>query len=96
MTVQTRLSAKGQVVIPKDVRDRLHWRQGQMLEVVETSDGLILRPSSLRPRISHEEALAKIRSVVRYTGPAVTIEEMNETIDEGWRQAALKSDCAKR
>jgi len=40
--------------------------------------------------------LAKIRSLVQYDGPTVTIDEMNETINEGWRQAALNSDCAKR
>jgi AbrB family looped-hinge helix DNA binding protein len=77
MNAQTKLSAKGQVVIPKDVRDRLHWQQGQALEVVETSEGVLLKQPSLRPR-------------------TITIQEMNETIDEGWRQAALKSDCAKR
>jgi AbrB family looped-hinge helix DNA binding protein len=96
MNAQTKLSAKGQVVIPKDVRDRLHWQQGQTLEVVETSEGVLLKQPSCRPRISHQDALAKIRSIVNYTGPAITIEEMNKTIDEGWRQAALKSDCAKR
>lgn len=96
MNAQTKLSAKGQVVIPKDVRDRLHWQQGQALEVVETSEGVLLKQPSLRPRISHEDALAKIRSIVNYTGPTITIQEMNETIGEGWRQAALKSDCAKR
>jgi AbrB family looped-hinge helix DNA binding protein len=96
MNAQTKLSAKGQVVIPKDVRDRLHWQQGQALEIVETSEGVLLKQPSLRPRISPEEALAKIRSIVNYTGPIITIQEMNEAIDEGWRQAALKSDCAKR
>jgi AbrB family looped-hinge helix DNA binding protein len=96
MNAQTKLSAKGQVVIPKDVRDRLQWQQGQALEVVETSEGVLLKQPSLRPRISHEEALAKIRSIVNYTGPTITIQEMNEAIDEEWQQAALKSDCAKR
>jgi AbrB family looped-hinge helix DNA binding protein len=96
MNAQTKLSAKGQVVIPKDVRDRLQWQQGQALEVVETSEGVLLKQPSLRPQISHEDALAKIRSIVKYTGPTITIQEMNEAIDEGWQQAALKSDCAKR
>ena len=46
MTAQTKLSAKGQVVIPKDVRDRLGWLQGSELEVVETGDSVILRRPS--------------------------------------------------
>lgn len=96
MNIHTKLSAKGQVVIPKDVRDRLKWQRGQTLELIETSEGVLLKQPPSRPRISHEEALAKIRAIVNYKGPAVTIDEMNETIAEGWRQAALKSDCAER
>lgn len=96
MNAHIKISAKGQIVIPKDTRRRLNWDQGQKLEVVETAGGVFLkRPSEVKKR-SPEEVLAKIRSLIQYDGPPVTIEEMNETISEGWRQAALKSDCAKR
>lgn len=90
----TTMSAKGQVVIPKDVRDRLRLRPGEKLEVVETSNGISLNRVDARERISMEEAnrrLAPIRAL--YNGPPVTIEEMNETIAERWRQAALRSDA---
>ena len=96
MNSQTRLSAKGQVVIPKDVRDRMQWQQGQPLDIVETGGGLFLKRPSSHKKSSPEEVLAKIRALVQYDGPPVTINEMNETIREGWRQSALKSDCAKR
>jgi AbrB family looped-hinge helix DNA binding protein len=96
MNAQIKISAKGQIVIPQDTRRRLKWEQGQQLEVVETAGGVFLKkPSQIKKR-SPEEVLAKIRSLVQYDGRAVTIEEMNETINEGWRQAALKSDSAKR
>jgi AbrB family looped-hinge helix DNA binding protein len=96
MNAQTKLSAKGQVVIPKDVRDRLHWTQGEALDVIETADGVLLKRLTPGKKLSAQEALAKIRALVKYDGPPVSIEEMNETIAEGWRQSALKSDCAKR
>ncbi len=96
MNMQTRVSAKGQVVIPKDVRDRLRWTQGQALEVVETTDGVLLRQRARTKKLTAEEAFEKIRKLVKYSGPPVSIEDMNETIAEGWRQSALKSDCAKR
>lgn len=96
MTMQTRISAKGQVVIPKDVRDRLRWAQGQTLDVVETSDGVLLKQQLRSKTLSADEAFEKIRKLVSYDGPTVSIQEMNETITEGWRQSALKSDCAKR
>jgi AbrB family looped-hinge helix DNA binding protein len=43
MTAMTKVSAKGQVVIPKDVRDRLRWPQGTELEVVDGPAGVMLR-----------------------------------------------------
>lgn len=96
MNAQTRLSAKGQVVIPKDIRARMRWEQGQPLDIVETGGGVFLKRPSALNKSSPEEVLAKIRALIQYDGPTVTIEEINETITEGWRQAALKSDCAKR
>lgn len=40
----TRMSARGQVVIPKEVRRRLGIEQGQVLEVSEVEGGVLLRP----------------------------------------------------
>ncbi len=96
MNAHIKISAKGQIVIPKGTRLRLNWEQGQQLEVVETAGGVFLKRPSVKKKSSPEEVLAKIRALIQYDGPTVTIEEMNETINEGWRQAALKSDCAKR
>jgi AbrB family looped-hinge helix DNA binding protein len=41
--VRTRLSSKGQVVIPKELRDRFHLREGDELLVEESDDAIILR-----------------------------------------------------
>lgn len=43
MNARTKVSPKGDVAIPKDVRDRLAWAPGTPLEVVETPDGVSLR-----------------------------------------------------
>ena len=40
----TSLSTKGQVVLPKAVRDSLGWNAGTRLHVERTVDGVILRP----------------------------------------------------
>jgi AbrB family looped-hinge helix DNA binding protein len=42
-SVTTRLSSRGQVVIPKSVRDHLGLRDGDELVVEETADAIILR-----------------------------------------------------
>ena len=96
MNAHTRISVKGQVVIPKGVRDRLHWEHGQPLDVVEMAGGVFLKRRSAPKQLTAEDALAKIRGLINYNGPAVTIDEMNEAINENYRQAALTSDSAKR
>ncbi len=45
MKTETHLTSKGQVVIPKPVRDRMKWRTGTRLQVEATEDGaVVLRP----------------------------------------------------
>ncbi|HZF43355.1 MAG TPA: AbrB/MazE/SpoVT family DNA-binding domain-containing protein [Sphingomonadaceae bacterium] len=79
MSNQTRLSAKGQVVIPKDVRDALRWTPGLELSIIRSGDRLILEPRRApRERITYEEFR---RRVPRHEGPAATIEDMNRAVD---------------
>jgi AbrB family looped-hinge helix DNA binding protein len=50
MKSETRLTSKGQVVIPKAVRDRTRWRTGTRLQVQVTDDGaVVLRPGGREP-----------------------------------------------
>ena len=95
MNAYTTLSAKGQIVIPKPTRERLRMLPGQRFEVVETPEGVLLKRLPTKGRLSFQEAMARIRRLASYDGPPVTIEEMNETIADGWRDAALRSDRAR-
>lgn len=42
----TRLSSKGQVIIPKTLRDTHHWEAGLELVVIDTADGILLKPKA--------------------------------------------------
>jgi AbrB family looped-hinge helix DNA binding protein len=42
----TRLSSKGQVIIPKAVRKAHRWEAGQDLLVIDTGDGVLLKPKA--------------------------------------------------
>jgi len=53
--VTTTVSSKGQVVLPKAIRDNKDWRAGQRLVVEETSDGVLLRAASPFPRSRPED-----------------------------------------
>jgi AbrB family looped-hinge helix DNA binding protein len=81
MNAQTKLSAKGQVVIPKDVRDRLGLVEGTVFDVIESGDGVILRKPSERPRISVDEALRRFREIYKHDGPPIPIEQLNWSPD---------------
>ena len=84
MTASTKISSKGQVVIPKDVRDRYRFVAGEALDVINRPDGVLLRKRAPKNAASFDEITARIRSRVAYDGPAVSIEEMNETIAGMW------------
>lgn len=93
MNAQTKVSAKGQVVIPKDVRERLDWPQGSQLEVIETAGGVLLRKPQGRTKLSFEEATARLRKVVNYTGPPLTIEQLSWSAeaDRAYRRSKLSN-----
>jgi len=69
------LTSKGQVTIPKDVRDRLRLRAGDRLEFVVEDDGTI----RVRRRSVDLLSLVGMFKADRH----VTVEEMNEAIARG-------------
>ena len=85
MNAQTSVSAKGQVVIPKDVRERLRFLPGDRLDVVERPDGVLLRkPKKKKTGETFEQITARIRARIKYDGPPVSIEDMDRAIAEMW------------
>ncbi|PZQ60499.1 MAG: AbrB family transcriptional regulator [Sphingomonas taxi] len=81
MKAHTTMSAKGQAVIPKDVRDAMHLRPGQPLDVLLSGEAIILRPASRRSGQSVADVTERIRRIAAaYKGSAVSVEDMNETI----------------
>jgi AbrB family looped-hinge helix DNA binding protein len=86
MTKHTKVSAKGQVVIPKDVRDRLHWHPGTELEVVDGPAGVMLRakPPAIKKR-PFKESLARLQAIANYDGPIYSEEAVHAAIAEMFR-----------
>ena len=76
----TSLSSKGQVIIPKVLREAHHWRAGTRLEVTDTGDGLLLKPVQPQQKAALSQGLAAIRKRIAYAGPTRSIEEMNESV----------------
>ena len=75
---RTKLSSKGQVIIPKSVRDAHGWKAGTEFTVEATPAGLLLKPrkkGNLK-RTTIEEVIG----CGKYMGPTRTIEEMDKAI----------------
>ncbi len=83
MTVEIKLSSKGQVVIPKDVRDALHLEPGSTLRLSCQGRRIMLDAGAPdRPKISYAEFR---RRVPRYDGPRVAPEAMTARVDDLFR-----------
>ena len=92
MNAKTVMSAKGQVVIPKDVRDQLGLKPGQQLDVIETAGGVLLRPAHQKSGRSFDEITASIRAIMgKYQHPALTIEQLDEAIAEASAMAGRRA-----
>lgn len=83
MNTQTRLSAKGQVVIPKDVRDRLGLAEGTVFDVIERDGEIVLKQESAsKSGMTAEQALREVQSFYCYDGPRLSVDEMREAVRE--------------
>ena len=89
---KTRLSSKGQVIIPKAVRERQGWTPGVELEVEDQGDAVVLRRPNPFPRTTFED----VRGCLKYDGPPLTIEEMDEAVAEHARQMWAEFEAQQR
>lgn len=81
----TTVSTKGQVILPKAIRQRREWNAGTQLIVEDTPEGVILKPARAFPETRPEDVFG----MLRYRGKPKTIEEMNEgVLAEARRQHA--------
>ena len=75
----TKLSSKGQVIIPKRMRALHQWEQGLELNVIDTGDGLLLKPKTPFP----ETTLSEVSGCLKHHGPAKSLEDMENAIQQG-------------
>jgi AbrB family looped-hinge helix DNA binding protein len=58
----TRLSTKGQIIVPKNIRAARAWEPGTEFTVEETADGILLRPRGRFPETSLDEVVGRLHS----------------------------------
>lgn len=74
--ITTVISTKGQVILPKAIRELRQWAAGTQLIVENTADGVLLKSSPVFP----ETELKDVFGSLRHTGPALSIEAMDAAI----------------
>jgi AbrB family looped-hinge helix DNA binding protein len=80
--METKVSTRGQVVLPKAIRDKRRWKAGTRLTVEERPDGVLLKPVEKKKKFT----VSDWRGMLKYKGPRHTIEEMNAGIEEEARR----------
>jgi AbrB family looped-hinge helix DNA binding protein len=80
----TRLSTKGQIVLPQEIRASLNWTAGTELQVDREGDVVILRARPVFPKkdLHARDAVG----VLKWNGPTVSIREMDQAIDDMFRR----------
>ena len=72
----TTVSTKGQVILPKAIRQRREWDAGTRLLVEETPDGVLLKRAPAFATTSPEEVFG----MLPHPGPAKSVEAMDAAV----------------
>jgi AbrB family looped-hinge helix DNA binding protein len=78
----TTVSTKGQVILPKEIRDLRRWPPGTKLVVENTPDGVLLKAAPLFPPTRVEDVFG----MLKYDGPPISVEDMDAAILEEARR----------
>lgn len=68
-------------MLPKELREKRHWKPGTKLTIEERPEGVLLR------RVEEKKfTISDLRGFLKYRGPARSIEEMNAAIEKEVRR----------
>ena len=76
--VESGITAKGQTTLPKAVREALHVQPGDRVRYIIRGDEV--RIVAVRP-------ISRLFGALKYDGPTVTLEDMDNAIADGARGA---------
>lgn len=80
----TVISTKGQVILPKAIRDLRHWPAGTRLVAESTSEGVLLKPAQVFPLSSIDQVFGSLE----HKGTALSVEDMEAAVATEARRRA--------
>ena len=84
MNARAKISSKGQLVLPKAVRDAYGLSAGSEVDVESAGDVILLRPRPKKARKTY--TIDEVAGFLKYDGPPVTLEDMERAIEEEARR----------
>lgn len=80
MNEVTQLSNQGKITIPKDLLKTYNWRVGQEFIIVETEEGILLKPQKQPfPRTT----INQVAGCLKYEKKAKSFEEIEQAVSQG-------------
>ena len=76
MTQTTKLSTKGQIVIPKSLRASHRWKPGTEFIIQDRNEGVLLKPKTGGASRTWESIIG----CVPYEGPRKSVKEMDRAV----------------
>lgn len=78
LAATVRVSSKGQVVIPKKVRDSMDWDAGTELILVSTEKGVTLQT---KPEKKGKHSAKSLRGFLQHKGKTISTEELCKPVE---------------
>lgn len=88
-TAIAEIKSRGQLTIPKKIRDMSHLEEGQVVSIIPLGDSVIITPK----RLELDEARRQIRKIVKASG--ISAEELLTGL-KGEREKLYKETYAKK
>lgn len=76
--VTTTLSSKGQMVLPKALRDQKQWKPGAQLLLEDVPGGVMVKLVETKKKYTVDDLVG----ILKYDGPPLSQEEIDGRIDE--------------
>jgi len=86
--METTLSSKGQIVIPRHIRQIHGWKPGVRFSIYDSGDEIVLKPATTRKTTVLEDVIG----CAGYSGPAKSLADMEAgVLEEACKQVATWS-----
>jgi AbrB family looped-hinge helix DNA binding protein len=82
--ITTVISTKGQVILPKAIRDQRRWTAGTRLTVEDTPEGVLLRPAAIFP----ETRIDEVFGCLHQEGKVLSVDDMDAAVAREARRRA--------